>query len=106
MARRRGERGFVLLRVLAVFLLVPYSLMAAKFLRYALPMLLVIDLTAAVGVAAGMRWLVRTLRVSHVGAGFVRMAVPAAVSAALVLANLSIAPFYASFQNPLGSRAA
>jgi hypothetical protein len=104
--RRRHDRGFVLLRVLAVFLLVPYSLMAAKFLRYALPMLLVIDLTAAVGVAAGMRWLVRTLRVPHLGPGFARVVVPAMVSATLAFANLSVAPFYSSFQNPLGSRAA
>src|SRR5205807_4857231 len=47
--RRRHERGFVLLRVLVVFLLVPYSLMAAKFMRYALPMFAAIDLAAAVG---------------------------------------------------------
>jgi hypothetical protein len=33
LVRRRHERGFVLLRVLLLFLLVPYSLMAAKFLR-------------------------------------------------------------------------
>src|SRR5258708_14353877 len=35
--RRRHERGFGLLRVLLVFLLVAYSLMAAQFLLYAVP---------------------------------------------------------------------
>src|SRR5262249_39071191 len=59
MARRHRERGMVLLRVLIVLLLVSYSLMAAKFLRYALPMFVVIDLIAAVGLVEGVRWLLR-----------------------------------------------
>src|SRR5437867_1402843 len=49
LVRRHRERGFVLLRVLAVFVLVPYSLMAAKFLRYSLPMVATLDLIASVG---------------------------------------------------------
>src|SRR5258706_15727600 len=57
--RRRHERGSVLLRVLLLFLLVPYSLMAAKFLRYALPMFAVIDVMAAVGIVSGGAWLLR-----------------------------------------------
>src|SRR5262249_51204210 len=46
LVRRREERGNVFLRVLLLFLVVPYSLMAAKFLRYALPMLAAVDLLA------------------------------------------------------------
>jgi 4-amino-4-deoxy-L-arabinose transferase-like glycosyltransferase len=57
--RRRHERGYVLLRVLILFLLVPYSLMAAKFLRYALPLFAVIDILAGVGIVAGVAWLLR-----------------------------------------------
>ncbi len=59
LVRRRRERGFVLLRVWLVFVLVPYSLMAAKFMRYALPLFAAIDLIAAVGFVAGISWLLR-----------------------------------------------
>src|SRR6185295_9545574 len=59
MVRRRQERGFVLLRVLAVFVLVPYSLMAAKFIRYALPLVAMLDVIAVIGLVAGTRWLLR-----------------------------------------------
>src|SRR5262245_20148702 len=44
MVRRRHERGFVLLRVLAVFLIVSYSLIEAKFLRYLFLLLVVVVL--------------------------------------------------------------
>ena len=47
--RDRMSRGATWLRVLLVLLLVPYSLMAAKFLRYTLPMLALVDVLAAVG---------------------------------------------------------
>src|SRR5262249_39744180 len=46
MVRRRRQRGVVLLRVMAIFVILPYSLMAAKFLRYSLPMLATLDLIA------------------------------------------------------------
>ena len=52
--RRQRERGFVLLRVWLVFVLIPYSLMAAKFMRYALPLFAAINLVAAVGFVAGV----------------------------------------------------
>jgi hypothetical protein len=104
--RRRDERGFVLLRVLAVLLLVSYSVMAAKFMRYALPILAVIDLIAAVGAVSGMSWVSRRLRPSEVGSRFARVAVPAMALAALSVVNLSVAPFYSSFQNVVGSHLA
>src|SRR5207237_9531292 len=56
LVRRHQERGFVLLRVLLLFLIVPYSLMAAKFLRYALPIFLVVDVMAAIGIVSGVAW--------------------------------------------------
>jgi hypothetical protein len=104
--RRRDERGFVLLRVLAVLLLVSYSVMAAKFIRYALPILAVVDLIAAVGAVAGMSWVLRRLRPSKVGSRFVRVAVPTIAIAALSVGNVSVAPFYSSFQNVAGSHLA
>jgi hypothetical protein len=104
MARRRHERGFVFLRVVFVFLLVPYSLMAAKFMRYTLPMFALIDLIAAVGFVAGIGWLLRKRWLSWV----TRVAVSAlaiVVSAAgLVLAEQTARPFYSLFQNAVGER--
>jgi Dolichyl-phosphate-mannose-protein mannosyltransferase len=104
MVRRPRERGFALLRVLAVFLLLTYSLMAAKFLRYSLPMLATLDLIAAVGLVAGIGWLLRK--------GWLSMATRTTVSTlalvmfggSLVVAQQRAAPFYSLFQNAIGAR--
>jgi dolichyl-phosphate-mannose-protein mannosyltransferase len=53
----RRERGYVFLRVFFIFQLIGYSAMAAKFLRYSLPILVVVDLIAAVGIVASVTWL-------------------------------------------------
>ena len=92
MVRRRHERGFVLLRVLFVFMLVPYSLMAAKFMRYSLPMLATLDLTAAIGLVTGTDWLLRKQSLALV-----------VFMTALVAARQSAAPFYSLFQNGIGA---
>jgi hypothetical protein len=104
MVRRRGERGFVLLRVLAVFLLVPYSLMAAKFLRYSLPILATLDLVAAVGLVAGMRWLMRKGWLSAVTRTSVSMLALVVFAGGLVYAQQDAAPFYSLFENGIGAR--
>jgi len=104
LVRRRRERGFVLLRVLAVFVLVPYSLMAAKFLRYSLPMLATLDLIAAVGLVSGTGWLLRKgwlSPVTRVAAASVAVAV---FGAGVVLAQQTAAPYYSLFQNAIGAR--
>ena len=104
--RRRHERGFVLLRVLLLFLLVPYSLMAAKFLRYALPMFAVIDVMAGVGIVSGVawvlrkRWLPRQVRIVTAGAATALLVIGA------VTAPASAAPFFSTFQNAIGERLA
>jgi hypothetical protein len=104
--RRRHERGFVLLRVLLLFLLVPYSLMAAKFLRYALPMFAVIDVMAGVGIVSGVAWLLRKgwlpLQVRIVTA----CAATAVLIVGAVTAPASAAPFFSTFQNAIGERLA
>ncbi|HEX3702669.1 MAG TPA: glycosyltransferase family 39 protein [Vicinamibacterales bacterium] len=104
LVRRRRERGFVLLRVLIVFLLVPYSLMAAKFVRYSLPMLATLDLTAAVGLVAGTRWLLRKqwlTRLTRVSVSALALVV---FAAALIVSVRSAAPFYSVFENEIGAR--
>ena len=97
--RRRHERGFVLLRVFIVFLLVPYSLMAAKFLRYSLPMLATLDVVAAVGLVAGIGWLLRKSWLSPVTRFAVATLAIATSIAGVVAAPLSAAPYYSLFQN-------
>jgi hypothetical protein len=104
MVRRRHERGFVLLRVLAVFLIVPYSLMAAKFMRYALPMLAVLDLIAAVGLVAGIGWLLRKGWLSPVTRVAVAALALVVFVSGLVASERSAAPFYSLFQNAVGVR--
>lgn len=104
--RRRHERGFVLLRVLLVFLLVPYSLMAAKFMRYTLPMLATLDLLAAVGLVVGIGWLLRKGWLSPVTRVTVATLALAISIAGLVMAPQSAAPYYSLFQNGIGARRA
>jgi len=112
MARHRNERGFVLLRVLVVFLLVPYSLMAAKFLRYTLPLVATIDLMAAVGFITLLRrsaWHQpsdRRSAESSRSAGPVTAAALTLTLATAVVAPVAAAPFYSLYQNPLGDRLA
>jgi len=102
--RRRHERGFVLLRVLLLFLLVPYSLMAAKFLRYALPLFAVIDIMAGVGIVSGVAWLLRKGWLPQP----VRIATACAAVALLVvsavMAPVSAGPFFSLSQNAIGER--
>jgi len=106
LVRRRRERGFVLLRVLLLFLLVPYSLMAAKFLRYALPLFAVIDILAGVGIVAGVAWLLRkgwlpgSVRIVTAGAAVTVLVV------GVVTAPASAGPFFSLFQNAIGERLA
>jgi hypothetical protein len=104
MVRRRHERGFVLLRVLTVFLLVPYSLMAAKFMRYSLPMLATLDLVAGVGLVAGIDWLLRKRWLSRVTRATVSSLALVVFITALVALQQSAAPFYSLFQNEIGAR--
>jgi hypothetical protein len=106
MIRRRHQRGFVLLRVLLLFLILPYSLMAAKFLRYALPIFAVIDVMAAVGFVSGAAWLLRKRWLPQQ----VRIVTACAATAVLVVgtvtAPVSAAPFFSTFQNAVGERLA
>ena len=103
MVRRKSERGFVLLRVLSVLFLVPYSLMAAKFLRYSLPMLATLDLVAAVGVVSGIGWLLRKQWLSIQTRAAVAAAALVVFFGGLALAQQQAAPFYSLFQNVIGA---
>jgi hypothetical protein len=106
LVRRRHDRGFVLLRVWLVFVLIPYSLMAAKFMRYALPLLVAIDLVAAVGLVAGIGWLLRKQWLSRVTRVTVSLVAGVGSIAVLALGLQSASPFYSLFRNAVGERIA
>jgi hypothetical protein len=106
LVRRRRERGFVLMRVWLVFGLVPISLMAAKFMRYALPLFAAVDLVAAIGLVAGIGWLLRKSWLSRVTRVTVSL-LAVVVSIAGLGAGLQAAPpFYSLFRNTVGERMA
>lgn len=104
--RRRHERGFVLMRVWLVFVVVPYSLMAAKFMRYALPLFAAIDIVAAIGVVAGIGWLLRKSWLSRVTRVAVSIAALVVCIAGPFMAQRSASPYYSLFRNVIGSHVA
>ena len=100
---QRHERGYAWLRMMLLFIVIPYSLMAAKFERYSLPMLLLIDLLAAVGICAAVKWLwhrawPRVTRLSGC------VALYAVLVGLLVVTDSTAAPFYSLHQNAIGAR--
>jgi len=106
MVRHRRERGFRLLQLWGGLFFVGYSVMSAKFLRYGLPLFAVTDILAAIGVVAGIRWLLRKnwllpqTRVSVTAA-----ALTLSILAPLVACHTS-RPFYSLFRNAIGERSA
>jgi hypothetical protein len=106
LVRRRRERGFVLLRVWLVFGLIPISLMAAKFMRYALPLFAVVDLVAAIGFIAGVGWLLRKSWLSRLTRVTVSLLALVVSIAALGAGLQSAPPFYSLFRNAVGERIA
>jgi len=85
---------------------VPYSLMAAKFLRYALPMFAVIDVLAGVGIVSGVAWLLRKSWLPPQVRVVTACAATAVLAVGAVAAPASTAPFFSMFQNAIGERLA
>jgi hypothetical protein len=105
LVRFRTQRGFVWLRVLLFFQVLGYSIFAAKFLRYSLPMLVLVDILAAIGVVAAGRALATAgtaPALRRVAAGALAMLVVAAPLRAAV----SAMPYYSLNQNAVGARLA
>jgi hypothetical protein len=106
MFRRRHARGFVLMRVWLVLFIVPYSLMAAKFIRYALPLFAALDVVAAIGVVAGIGWLLRKSWLLPVTRVAVSIAALFVSIAGPFLAQQSMRPYDSLFRNAVGERLA
>jgi hypothetical protein len=75
-----------------VFQLIGYSAMAAKFIRYSLPILVVFNLLAAVGVVTAVRWIAQKLK-SRVRAAFVPVAY-GGLALVLFAGQVQAAPFF------------
>lgn len=99
---RRRERGFVWLRVFLVLPIFIYSIIAAKFQRYALPTLVVIDVLAAVGLVTAMDWIRRSASPPQLRLA-ASLALPVGMVALLAVSLRGAAPFYPAYQNTLGA---
>jgi hypothetical protein len=104
--RRRRERGFVLLSMWLGLFLVGYSIASVKFLRYALPLFAATDILAAVGVVAGLQWLLRKSWLSPL----TRVTVAAVALTVFIsgpfLAQQAAAPFFSTSRNAIGEQLA
>jgi hypothetical protein len=78
--------------------------MAAKFIRYTLPMLATLDLLAGVGLVAGIKWLLGKGWLSPVARVTVAVLALAVSIVGLVTSPLSAAPYYSLFENGIGAR--
>ena len=97
--RHRRERGYVFLRVMIVFQVLGYSVMAAKFLRYSLPMLVMLNLLAAVGIVASLNWL--TGRVKRELRAVLLPAAYGALAVTLFAGQAEASPYFAMNRNAL-----
>jgi hypothetical protein len=104
--RRRRERGFVLMTLWLGVFLAGYSLVAVKFLRYALPLFAAVDIVAAIGVVAGIRWLLRKQWLLPTTRIVVAVATLTVCIAGPFLAGHGATPFHSLFRNAIGERLA
>ena len=96
---RRRERGYIFLRVFFFFQMIGFSVMAAKFLRYSLPILVVVDLMAAVGIVAAVTWLLKRMK-SELRPVFMPM-VYAGLAVVLFAGQLQASPFFSLHRTTL-----
>jgi dolichyl-phosphate-mannose-protein mannosyltransferase len=106
LVRRRRARGSLFLLLWLGLFIVGYSLSAVKFMRYALPVFAAVDLIAAVGVVAGVQWLLRKSWLSPLTrAAAATAALTISISAPLVAVG-SAEPFLSLSRNAIGERLA
>jgi hypothetical protein len=87
--RRRGDypysRGYVFLRMMLVFWLLPEALVGCKFLRYSLSLMPIIYMTGAVGVVAMLRITSLAMRKRDVSGRVLRATVASAIVGAFII---------------------
>lgn len=107
--RGRREPGAAFLLFMLLFWLVPYSLMGAKWLRYALSLLPFVYMTAAVGVTALTRRLRGALQIERRRPGLAAWAGAAALALFVGVpawTTVVAGPHYALYTNALAPRPA
>lgn len=86
---RRGDypysRGYLFLRMMIVFWLLPEAFVGCKFLRYSLSLMPIIYITAAVGVVAMFRVASLAIRRFRVGSAFWRAAAAVAIAGLFII---------------------
>jgi hypothetical protein len=108
--RWRGQypasRGYLFLRVMLVFWLLPMSLVGVKFLRYTLSLMPLLYMTAAIGMVVIWRWLAALLKRMAIGERPAHALAVVVVAAAFIVApaltmvrNL---PYPSLYVNPIG----
>ncbi len=87
--RRRGDypysRGYLFLRMMIVFWLLPEAFVGCKFLRYSLSLMPIIYITAAVGVVAMFRVASLAIRRFRVGSAFWRATAAVAIAGLFII---------------------
>jgi hypothetical protein len=96
---RRRERGYVFLRVMLVLQIIGYSALAAKFLRYSLPILVLFDLLAAVGIVTVVSWLAKQAKSE--GRAFLMPIAYGALALVLFAGQVQASPFFSMHRNTL-----
>jgi hypothetical protein len=89
-SRANGEnsRGYLFLRMMLLFWLIPEAIVGTKFLRYSLSLLPLVYMTAAVGTVTIWNWLQRLIRRAGVDLRFARPATAIAIAAIFVVAPM------------------
>jgi hypothetical protein len=82
--------------------LVGYSLSAAKFMRYALPLFAAVDIIAAIGIVAGIRWVLRKPWLLPITRVTVAASALTVCISGTFLAEQDAAPFQSLFRNAIG----
>jgi len=86
--RHRGfypnSRGYLFLRMMLIFWLLPMSVVGTKFLRYSLSLMPILYLSAAVGAVVVARWLTRVIAKAGIDWRFARRSAWALVGAVFV----------------------
>ncbi len=108
--RRRGEypasRGYVFLRLMLVFWLLPMSLIGVKFLRYSLSLMPLVYMTAAVGIVVLWQWLASRLKRAAISQRPAHALAIATVAVAFILAPgltmIRNLPYPSLYVNALG----
>jgi hypothetical protein len=87
---RRGSypfsRGYIFLRMMLVFWLIPEAVVGTKFLRYTLSLMPIVYMTAAVGIVVMWRSLSSAIRKAGGGMQTARLSAAVAVGAAFIIA--------------------